>query len=112
VSGVLSGRIALVTGAGSGMGRTHCEVMAERGAHVIVQELIADRAEAVAAAIRAAGGSAEAMPGDSSDVARMNALVAEAEKRLGHIDILVNNAGISGLQAPFEQVDEAAFDRI
>ena len=108
----LYGRVALVTGAGSGMGRTHCEVMAERGAHVIVQELIPERAEEVAAAIRAAGGSAEAMPGDASDVARMKALIGEAEQRLGHIDILVNNAGISGLQAPFEQVDEAAFDRM
>ncbi len=105
----LTNRVALVTGAGSGMGRAHCEVMAERGAHVVVQELVPERAEAVAAAIRKAGGAADAMPGDASDVALMKRLIAEAEQRLGHIDILVNNAGISGLQKPFEYIDEANY---
>ena len=108
----LAGKVALVTGAGSGMGRAHCELLAERGAHVIVQELIPDRAEMVAASIRTAGGSAEAMPGDSSAVAAMRERIAAAEARLGHIDILVNNAGISGMQLPFERVDEAAYDKM
>jgi 3-oxoacyl-[acyl-carrier protein] reductase len=108
----LQGRIALVTGAGSGMGRAHAELLAERGAHVLVQELIADRAESVAAAIRARGHAAEALACDAADVPRMRALLAASEQRLSRIDIVVNNAGISGHGAAFETIDEAAFDRM
>ena len=64
----LADRIAVVTGASSGMGRAHAEVLAERGAHVIVQDIREERAGTVADAIRSAGGSAEAMGGDASDV--------------------------------------------
>ena len=108
----LADRIALITGASSGMGRAHAEVLAERGAHVIVQDIFEERAATVADAIKAAGGSAEAMGGDASDVPDMRARVQAVEKRLGRIDILVNNAGISGMQASFEEVDEAAYDRM
>jgi NAD(P)-dependent dehydrogenase (short-subunit alcohol dehydrogenase family) len=66
----------------------------------------------VAAAIRAAGGKAEALGGDAADVTTMRAAVAAIEERLGRIDILVNNAGISGHGTPFEEVDETAFDRM
>jgi len=108
----LADRIAVVTGASSGMGRAHAEVLAERGAHVIVQDIREERAGTVADAIRSAGGSAEAMGGDASDVPDMQRRMREAEGRHGRIDILVNNAGISGMQASFEEVDEAAYDRM
>lgn len=108
----LAGKVAIVTGAGSGMGRAHAELLAERGAHVIVQELIPDRAEAVAAGIRAAGHRAEALGGDAADVTTMRAAVGAIAARLGHIDILVNNAGISGHGIPFEEVTEDAYDRM
>jgi 3-oxoacyl-[acyl-carrier protein] reductase len=108
----LAGKVALVTGAGSGMGRAHAEILAARGAHAIVQELRAERAEAVAAAIRAAGGRADAMPGDAADIPTLRRSIADVEARLGRIDILVNNAGISGLQLPFETIDEAGYDRM
>jgi len=108
----LTGKVALVTGAGSGMGRSHAELLAERGAHVLVQELRPERAEEVASGIRARGHSAEAMAGDVSDVAVMRAQIGAAQARLGHVDILVNNAGISGMQMPFEDIDEAFYDRM
>lgn len=91
----LADRIAVVTGASSGMGRAHAEVLAERGAHVIVQDIREERAGTVADAIRSAGGSAEAMGGDASDVPDMQRRMREAEGRHGRIDILVNNAGIT-----------------
>ncbi|MCY4310980.1 MAG: SDR family NAD(P)-dependent oxidoreductase [Rhodospirillaceae bacterium] len=109
----LEGRIALVTGAGSGMGAAHAAILAERGAHVIVQDVEKDsRAERSVAHIRAAGGRAEAMQADVSDAPRLSAQIADAIGRHGVIDILVNNAGITGLQMPFLEINEAFFDRM
>ena len=109
----LDGKIAMVTGAGSGMGAAHAEILAERGAHVIVQDVDADgRAPKQADAIAAAGGSAEAMVGDVSDTPDLKAKIADAIDRHGRIDILVNNAGISGRQTPFLEIDEDFFDRM
>ncbi len=108
----LTGRVALVTGAGSGMGRAHCELMAERGAHVIVQDLLAERAQEVVAAIRSSGGQADAMHGDASNVTLMRERIGEALTRHGRIDIIVNNAGIASRVKPFEDIDEDFFDRM
>lgn len=106
----LHGRTALVTGAGSGMGRAHAEILAARGAHVVVQDIVAGRTDAVAGAIRAAGGSAEPLPGDAGDIGAMQEAVARLEAARGAVDILVNNAGISGRQLPLEEIDEAGYD--
>lgn len=106
----LQGRTALVTGAGSGMGRAHAEVLAARGAHIVVQDIVAARTEAVAAAIRDGGGSAEPLPGDAADACAMQAAVERIAARRGAVDILVNNAGISGRQLPFEEIDEVGYD--
>lgn len=108
----LAGRVAIVTGAGSGMGKAHAELLAERGAHVIVQDLIAERTEGTAEGIRRSGGKADALVCDASEVARMRAALADFERQLGRIDIVVNNAGISGHGATFEEIDERAYDRM
>ena len=109
----LNGRVALVTGAGSGMGASHARLLAERGAHVLVQDIGDDeRADATAQAIRDAGGLADAVNGDVSDTGWLQAAIGQVIADRGKIDILVNNAGISGLQTPFLDIDEAFFTRM
>ncbi|MCH8181199.1 MAG: SDR family NAD(P)-dependent oxidoreductase [Proteobacteria bacterium] len=90
----LDERVAIVTGAGAGLGRAHALLLASRGARVVVNDLNLAPAEAVVAEIRAAGGQAIAAAGSVTDEAAVQAMVAQALATWGRIDILVNNAGI------------------
>jgi len=90
----LDGRVAIVTGAGAGLGRAHARLLASRGAQVVVNDLHLAPAEAVVAEIRAAGGQAIAAAGSVTDEAAVQAMVAQTLAQWGRIDILVNNAGI------------------
>jgi NAD(P)-dependent dehydrogenase (short-subunit alcohol dehydrogenase family) len=89
----LKGRVAIVTGAGAGLGRAHARLLAERGARVIVNDLESG-AETVVREIVDAGGEARAIVGSVTDAVRMQAMVDETLRSWGRIDILVNNAGI------------------
>jgi len=89
----LQGRVAIVTGAGGGLGRTHALILARHGARVVVNDL-GDAADQVAAEIEAAGGEALAAQGSVADEGQVDAVVRSAMDRFGRIDILVNNAGI------------------
>lgn len=95
---LLQDRVAIVTGAGGGLGRAHALELARHGARVLVNDLGGGgehgAAQRVAHEIRRAGGEAIADGGDVRDFAQMQALVARAEARWGGVDILVNNAGI------------------
>ena len=90
----LSERVAIITGAGGGLGRQHALYLARKGARVVVNDLGVEQAEAVAAEIRAAGGEAIAAAGSVTDEAAVAAMVEQALDAWGRIDILVNNAGI------------------
>ena len=103
----LEGRRALVTGAGRGIGLAAAAALAEAGAHVALAARGAAEIESAAAAIRAAGGSAEALPLDASDPAA----VAEALAARAPFDILVNNAG-TNRPAPFLEVAPEDYDAV
>lgn len=90
----LTGRVALVTGAGQSVGASIAETLAECGAAVAVNDLFPDRAEAAAKSIVDVGGRAVRAPFDVTDLEQVRAGVRQVEIDLGPVDILVNNAGI------------------
>jgi len=91
----LHGKVALVTGASSGLGVRFAEVLAENGAAVVLVARRADRLTAVRAKIEETGGKAIAIEADVVDRAAMRAAFAAAEKSFGTVTILVNNAGVA-----------------
>jgi len=103
----LDGKIALVTGAGRGLGRGIALALARSGATVLLNSRSVAELEAVAGEIAAAGGAARIIPFDVTDTTTMRAAFAGIER----LDILVNNAGINRPQ-PFLEVDEATLDRL
>jgi NAD(P)-dependent dehydrogenase (short-subunit alcohol dehydrogenase family) len=88
----LTGKVALVTGGASGIGRAGCEMMAREGAAVVVADLNGEGASAVAAAIEAGGGRSHACRVDVRDSASVQAMVGGTVAHFGHIDILFHNA--------------------
>ncbi len=107
----LDGRTALVTGAGSGIGRAIAERFAAQGAHVVVCDRDAEAADETAARIAAAGGQAVTRAVDVSDAAAVDAAFAEVARDHGGLHLLVNNAGVAHV-GRVEQVDDAAFERV
>jgi NAD(P)-dependent dehydrogenase (short-subunit alcohol dehydrogenase family) len=110
--GVLAGRVALVTGGASGIGRAAAELFAEQGAAVVVADLSDAGADTVAA-IKAAGGDATFVQGDVSIEADVRAMVQAAETLYGGLDAAFNNAGITDFSPPpFEEQSSESFDRV
>jgi 3-oxoacyl-[acyl-carrier protein] reductase len=101
----LTGRTALVTGAGQGVGREIARVLAGHGAKVAVNDFFLERAESVVAEIAAEGGQALGVAASVSDFEGVRAMTARVEAELGPIDILVNNAGNAGPDGAMPRLD-------
>ena len=95
VDRILEGKVALVTGAGTGLGRGIAEQLARAGADIAVAEINPESAETAASELAALGVRAQAYPADVSKSDRVDALFAAAPRELGRLDIVVNNAGVS-----------------
>ncbi|WP_293699846.1 glucose 1-dehydrogenase [uncultured Agrococcus sp.] len=107
----LNDKVAIITGAGSGIGRATATMFAEHGARVVVSD-IADTAEETVKLIVEAGGEALAVIGDISDPTVAEQLVDQAAETFGRVDILVNNAGIMDNFAGAADLDDAVLDRV
>ncbi|HIG71056.1 MAG TPA: SDR family NAD(P)-dependent oxidoreductase [Myxococcales bacterium] len=118
--GILDGKVAIVTGAGGGLGRSHALLLAKEGASVVVNDLggsvdgsgggsrVADQ---VVAEITEAGGKAVANFGSVTDGADADAMVAQAVSEFGKLDILINNAGILRDKS-FKKMDDELWDPV
>lgn len=103
--GILDGQVALVTGAGRGFGRAIAERLAAEGAKVALAARSEDQLAEVAAAIRAGGGEAIAVPCDITSPAAIDDAVSTVEDRFGPVGLLVSNAGVPGPFGPVWEVD-------
>ena len=107
----LEDKIALVTGAGAGIGRAVAETFAREGAHVVVADRDGEAAREVADAITKSNGSAQAEIVDVTDTEQVKALMGRLAEKFGRLDVLVNNAGI-GERSDFRHLDDAAWDKV
>jgi 3-oxoacyl-[acyl-carrier protein] reductase len=103
-TGRFSGQVAIVTGAGRGMGKATALTLARDGAAIVVNDVRRELAEAVAEEIKAAGGRALVFVADVSNEAEVQAMVDAAVEHFGSVDILVNNAGILRSTTPLEDI--------
>lgn len=105
----LAGKVAVVTGGGSGFGAGIVRKFVAEGAKVVVADRNGEAAQAVAAAL---GASALAVTADVTRADDVRAMLDAAERHFGDLDILVNNAGMGHLPQPMEEVEEDLFDRV
>jgi len=107
-----AGKVALVTGAGSGIGRASAAAFAARGAIVAMADINLDAVEAAAKDLRAAGDETAAYQIDVTQTGAIEALIAQIVDRFGRLDFAHNNAGIEDKMANIADSDEANFDRL
>lgn len=108
---MLRDKVALVTGASSGIGRATAALMAREGAAVVLSDIDVKAGEGAAEEIRKAGGRAVFQAADVTDEKAVMALIERAEREFGGLDLAYNNAGIEGAQAPLHEQDVAGVRR-
>ena len=109
----LAEKVALVTGAGAGIGRAIVLALAREGADLLIADIRLDQAEAVAKEVRGLGRKATVLQVDVTDQTRVEQAIADGLRQFGRIDILVNNAGVTpGLGLPFTRQVEADWDKV
>lgn len=108
----LTGKTAVITGSSKGIGRAIAEGMAEAGANVVISSRKLEPCIAVATAIRAAGGKAEAIPCHIGDADQRRQLIEQTQQKFGAVDILVCNAAINPYYGPIENTPDEIFDRM
>ncbi|MEZ4282087.1 MAG: SDR family NAD(P)-dependent oxidoreductase [Myxococcota bacterium] len=110
--GMHTGRVALVTGAGSGIGRASALIFAREGARVVVADIDGAQAKATAERIEKDGGEALALAVDVTSEAQVEGMIRQAVERFGRLDAAMNNAGISHRPVPFHELTHAAWDQM
>src|SRR5215212_8212272 len=108
----LQGKTAWVTGAGTGIGEAGALALARAGAAVVLTGRREEPLRRVAVAIEAAGGRALVEPGDMTDPAQIDRIVAAIRERLGRLDILVNNAGVNIRERRWAELNPARIDTV
>lgn len=107
----MKGKVALVTGAGSGIGRATALLFSRKGARVIVADIVPEGASETIRMIQQEGGEAIPVQADVSNAEQVRAMIEKAVKTYGRLDYAVNNAGIEAQPAPTADCAEADFDR-
>lgn len=108
----LEGKVAVITGGGSGLGRAFSVELAREGVRVAIPDVDLDGAKETERTVTEAGGQAFALEADVADSASVQRMVADVVNRFGTIDILVNNAGLVGELLPVHEVSEESWDRV
>ena len=111
MAGLTEGKVALVTGAGSGIGRATALVFAREGAKVVVSDIVVEGGEETVQQIKAAGGEALFVKADVSKAADVGALITQTVETYGRLDCAFNNASIEGGVKPTIDCTEEEFDR-
>jgi NAD(P)-dependent dehydrogenase (short-subunit alcohol dehydrogenase family) len=112
MAGLVAGKVALVTGGGSGIGRQACLVFAREGAKVVVSDVTVEGGEETVSLVKQAGGEATFIKADVAQAVEVEALVAKIVETYGQLDCAHNNAGIAGRTARVADDTEENWDRI